>query len=129
MSEKETSPTIDNTQVPSTSEVKKEVKNITNRTNELARPHRCDMRLEELVSGAWKTFSPRVTFKLFKIYRACLKSEIGQEPTEPIQYMTDEMYGQYKRMYERGRMRGKFFDSPDSKQPNFVFPELKRPTN
>ncbi|KAF0978708.1 hypothetical protein FDP41_002528 [Naegleria fowleri] len=81
------------------------------RTLEFIRPHRCDIRLEEFYAGTWKTFNPLVSFKLFSTYLQCLRSEVGQEPTTPLHYISDDAYDIYKQVYQSGRVREKFFQN------------------
>ncbi|KAG2392169.1 hypothetical protein C9374_012421 [Naegleria lovaniensis] len=84
------------------------------RTLEFIRPHRCDIRLEEFYAGTWATFNPLVSFKLFSTYVKCLRSEVGQEPTTPLHYISDDAYNIYKKVYQDGRVRGKFFQNTET---------------
>jgi len=52
------------------------------------RPHRCNDRLEDAIQGLFEG-SPSVNFfPLVALFRACLASEAGQEPTAPFRFVT-----------------------------------------
>lgn len=86
-----------------------------NRTLDYVRPHRCDIRLEEFYAGTWKTFNPSISFSLLSTYIKCLRSEIGQEPNTPLQYISDDAYSIYSKVYERGNVRENFFENTEAK--------------
>lgn len=52
------------------------------------RPHRCNDRLEDAIQGLFEG-SPSVNFlPLVTLFRACLASEVGREPTAPFRFVT-----------------------------------------
>ena len=52
------------------------------------RPHRCNDRLEDAIQGLFEDLPSVNFFPLVALFRACLASEAGQEPTAPFRFVT-----------------------------------------
>ncbi len=87
------------------------------RSNIGTRPHRCDVRYTDFLASVTATWSPSAILDRWRLFYRCMRSEIGQEPQEPIEYLDDDSYEFYREMQFKRKIREKFIDKSNPFEP------------